>query len=67
MGLSVSEAIRLFLRRVAKDQAFPLELKVPNDESRTAIAEADDIIGDRKVRFEQSDDLFAALEANSGK
>ena len=40
MGLSMSEAVRIFLRRVAADQAFPLELKVPNAETRAAMAEA---------------------------
>ena len=30
MGLSVSDAVRILLKRVASDQAFPLELKVPN-------------------------------------
>ena len=34
MGLSVSDAVRLFLHRVVVDQAFPLELKVPNAETR---------------------------------
>ena len=29
MGLSVSDAVRLFLHRVVVDQAFPLESKVP--------------------------------------
>lgn len=29
MGLSVSDAVRILLKRVVKDQAFPLELKVP--------------------------------------
>ena len=41
MGLSISDAVRLFLRRVVADQAFPLELKVPNAETRSAIAEAE--------------------------
>ena len=36
MGLSVSDAVRLFLRRVVIDQAFPLELKVPNAQTRAA-------------------------------
>ena len=30
MGLSVSDAVRILLKRVVSDQAFPLELKVPN-------------------------------------
>jgi antitoxin component of RelBE/YafQ-DinJ toxin-antitoxin module len=29
MGLSVSDAVRILLKRVVSDQAFPLELKVP--------------------------------------
>ena len=43
MGLSVSDAVRIFLRRVVADQAFPLELKVPNAETRLAMAEADEL------------------------
>ena len=34
MGLSMSEAVRLFLHRVVAEQAFPLELKVPNAQTR---------------------------------
>ena len=44
MGLSVSEAVRIFLKRVAADQAFPIELKVPNAKTRAAMAEADEMI-----------------------
>jgi DNA-damage-inducible protein J len=40
LGLSMSEAVRLFLHRVAADQAFPLELKLPNAETRAAMIEA---------------------------
>ena len=29
MGLSISDAVRILLKRVVNDQAFPLELKVP--------------------------------------
>jgi len=32
LGLSVSDAVRLFLKRVVVEQAFPFELKVPNAE-----------------------------------
>lgn len=39
MGLSVSDMLRIVLRRVAEDQAFPLELKVPNAASREAMEE----------------------------
>ena len=62
MGLSVSDAVRLFLRRVVIDQAFPLELKVPNYDSRVAIAEADAMAKDRLARFATADKLFEDLE-----
>ena len=67
MGLSVSDAVRLFLRRVITDQAFPLELKVPNAETRAAMAEADAIARARRRRFASADELFADLEKTSGK
>lgn len=62
MGLSMSDAVRLLLRRVIADQAFPLELKVPNAKTRAAMIEADEIAKARIARFEQSDALFADLE-----
>ena len=40
MGLSVSDAVRILLKRVVKDQAFPLELKLPNAQTRAAMEEA---------------------------
>ena len=39
MGLSVSDAIRLLLVRVAAEQALPFDIKVPNAETRVAMAE----------------------------
>ena len=39
MGLSVSDAIRLLLVRVAAERALPFEIKVPNAETRAAMAE----------------------------
>lgn len=62
MGLSVSDAVRLFLRRVVIDQAFPLELKVPNAETRAAMAEADEIGRTGKARFSSSNELIEDLE-----
>ena len=62
MGLSISDAVRLLLRRVVDDQAFPLELKVPNAETRAAMAEADEIVKTRAARFATADELFADLE-----
>src|SRR3546814_9174633 len=39
MGLSTADAVRLLFHRIATDQAFPLELKVPNAETRAAMEE----------------------------
>ena len=67
MGLSVSDAVRIFLKRVVADQAFPLELKVPNAVTRAAIAEADEMIGEGKARFKNADQLMADLEKGGGQ
>ena len=62
MGLTASEAVRLFFHRIAVDQAFPLELKVPNAETRSAMAEAEEILNAGKTRFATADEMFADLE-----
>ena len=67
MGLSMSDAVRLFLKRVIADQAFPLELKVPNAQTRAAMAEADAIAAARKARFDTADSLIADIEKAGGR
>ena len=67
MGLSASDAVRLLFHRIAADQAFPLELKVPNAETRAAMEEADAILRSRKPRFESADALFADIEKSGGQ
>ena len=62
MGLTASEAVRLLFHRIAIDQAFPLELKVPNAETRSAMAEAEEILSAGKTRFASADEMFADLE-----
>jgi DNA-damage-inducible protein J len=62
MGLSISDAVRMLLTRIVADQAFPLELKVPNAETRAAMAEADEIIRTHRARFATADALFDDLE-----
>jgi DNA-damage-inducible protein J len=39
MGLTVSDAIRLFLTRVASEGAIPFELRVPDAKTVAAIAD----------------------------
>lgn len=61
MGLSTSDAVRLLFHRIAVDQAFPLELKVPNAETAAAIKEARDLIAKGHVRFDTPEVLTEAL------
>jgi DNA-damage-inducible protein J len=40
MGLSVSDAIRMLLVRIAAEKALPFEVRVPNSETQAAILAA---------------------------
>ena len=62
MGLSVSDAVRILLKRVVNDQAFPLELKVPNAQTRAAIEEARAMASARAARFNAAEALIDDLE-----
>ena len=67
MGLTVSDAIRVFLTRVVADKELPFALKAPSDASYAAIAEAEQIIMNRRARFETADQLLKDLEEASRK
>ena len=67
IGLSASDAVRLLFHRIVAEQAFPLELKVPNAETRAAMAESEEIIQSGRARFANADELFASLEKAGGK
>src|SRR5271168_2716951 len=62
MGLSVSDAVRVFLTRIAADKQLPFELKVPNAETRAAMQEARAM---GKGRFSNADELFRELDKSS--
>jgi DNA-damage-inducible protein J len=62
LGLSASDAVRMLFTRVVRDRAFPLELKLPNDETLTAMAQADEIIRAGSATIRSADELFEALE-----
>jgi DNA-damage-inducible protein J len=67
MGLSVSDAVRVFLTRVAADQQMPFALKVPNADTRAAMMQADAIVRSGKARFDTSAGLFNGLEKKRRK
>ncbi len=65
MGLTTSDAVRLLFHRIVAEQAFPVELKVPNAETRQAMAEVDEMVKDRSGRTMTTDELFAELDEAS--
>jgi len=62
VGLSVSDAVRVFLTRVAAEKQPPFELKVPNAETRAAMAEARAM---GRARFSSADELIHELDKAS--
>jgi DNA-damage-inducible protein J len=62
MGLSVSDAIRLLLVRVAAEKALPFEIKIPNAETRAAMAELEQGAG---KSFDSAAALMADLNAEN--
>ncbi|MEO9190549.1 MAG: type II toxin-antitoxin system RelB/DinJ family antitoxin [Acetobacteraceae bacterium] len=67
MGLTVSDAVRVLMTRIVADQAFPFAIKVPNDTTRAAIAEANEIIKSRRARFANASALIDGIEKVSSK
>jgi DNA-damage-inducible protein J len=62
MGLSVSDAIRMLLVRVAREKALPFEVRIPNEETVAAIEELRKGEGQRA---DSIDDLIAQLNAEN--
>lgn len=60
MGLSISDAIRLLMLRIADERRLPFEVAVPNAKTRKAIAELET---GKSKRFGSIDDLMADLHA----
>ena len=61
MGLSVSDAIRLLMMRIADEGRMPFDIKVPNATTRKAITELESGGG---KQFESINALMADLNAN---
>ena len=61
MGLTVSEAFRMLLTRIAKERALPFEPLVPNEETIQAMQEAR---AGRVRTAKSTDDLIAQLNAD---
>jgi DNA-damage-inducible protein J len=61
MGLSISDAIRLLMLRIADERRLPFEVKVPNATTRKAIAELE---AGKGKSFNSVDKLMLDLHAD---
>lgn len=61
MGLTVSDAVRLLLIKVAREKALPFEPFVPNETTIAAMREAR---AGKLPRFRSVQDLMADLDAD---
>lgn len=59
LGLSMSDAIRLLLVRVARDKALPFEVKIPNATTLATFAATDR--GEDLVRCRDTAEMFDKL------
>jgi DNA-damage-inducible protein J len=60
MGLTVSDAVRLMLTKIAREKSLPFELWQPNAETVAAMQEAR---SGKLQSFDSVDDLMASLNA----
>lgn len=60
MGLSISDAIRLLMLRIADEKRLPFEVRVPNAETRKAI---DELESGKGQRFDSIQALMDDLHA----
>ena len=58
MGLSVSDAIRLLMLRIADEQRLPFAVQVPNSITANAL---EDLDSGKGKRFGSADELFKDL------
>lgn len=56
LGITPTQAIIMLYKRIARDHEWPLELKIPNDETRLALEETNKGIG--LIECKDVDDFF---------
>jgi len=58
MGLTISDAIRLLMLRIADEQRLPFSVQVPNAESRRAMQE---LSRGKGTRYDNASEMFKDL------
>ena len=63
IGLNMSTAMNLFLKKCILEQGIPFELKVPNRETLKAMQETEDILSGKIERkgYKSAEELFEYL------
>ena len=63
MGINMSTAMNLFLKKCILEQGIPFELKVPNGETLKAMQETEDILSGKIERkgYKSAEELFENL------
>ncbi|TAM49064.1 MAG: type II toxin-antitoxin system RelB/DinJ family antitoxin [Paraburkholderia sp.] len=59
-GLTISDAVRLFLRQVVMTRGLPFDVRVPNETTLRALRESDELSG--RTRHRSTKELFDELE-----
>ena len=59
LGISPTQAITMLYKRIVREHEWPLELKIPNDETMQTFEETDKGIG--LVECEDKEELFKKL------
>ena len=62
-GLSISDAMRLFLRQVVATQGLPFEVRAPSEKTARAMMEAREI----RQRFDSIDDMLRNADGETGE
>jgi DNA-damage-inducible protein J len=65
IGLSASDAIRMFYRQIALHGGLPFEARIPNATTRKALRDAE--AGRNLTRYADADDLFKKLGIKRGQ
>ncbi|RKP59281.1 type II toxin-antitoxin system RelB/DinJ family antitoxin [Pararobbsia silviterrae] len=59
-GLTLSDAVRLFLRQVVVTRGLPFEVRIPNEITSQALRESDEMSG--RARRRSSKEMFDELD-----
>jgi DNA-damage-inducible protein J len=62
MGLMVSDAVRVFLKRVVAEQQIPFAVKVPNEQTQEAMREAAQILKQGQTKRMTAQEMFDDLD-----